>query len=174
MHKFEKMMEKKMKDKKGDMPEHERDAKMSVLEHVRQMAHDMMKDKLDGGMKKVSVASPSKEGLKEGLETAHDMLGDGAMHGDEHGDLEAEESGEESPMHEAAESADEEMAEHEEGGSIRTRGQLEVQLMVGMVVLVALHKQEDHPQQHGEPHEGNGLGALILTQRMVGHRQGHA
>ncbi len=108
-----------MKDKKGEMPEHEKDAKMSVLEHVRQMAQDMMKDKLDGGMKKVSVASSSKEGLKEGLDKAREMMGnneseDGMMHGDEHGDLESEESGE-SPMHEASESAEEEMSEHEEG-----------------------------------------------------------
>lgn len=66
MDKMDKLLMKK-KDKKGSMmPEHERDAKMSVLEHVRDMAQDMMKGKLDG-MKKVTVASDSPDGLKEGF-----------------------------------------------------------------------------------------------------------
>ena len=46
--------------------------------------------------------------------------------------------------------------------------------MVRMVVLVTLNKQEDHAQQHGQPHEGDGLGPLVLTQGMVRHGQGHA
>lgn len=152
MHKFDKMMEKKMKEKKGDMPEHEKDAKMSVLEHVRQMAHDMMKDKLDGGMKKVSVASPSKEGLKEGLEKARQMVGDdsesGMMHGDEHGDLEAETSEEESPMHEAAESSEEEMAEHEEGGSEEGEEMSEEELDAKLAELMAKKKKMESKKHH--------------------------
>ena len=56
-----------MKKKKSDMSDVEKDAKKSVLGELRQTADDMMKDKLSG-LKKVTVASDSPEGLEEGLE----------------------------------------------------------------------------------------------------------
>ncbi len=49
-------------------------AKLEVLEELRKMAADMMGDDLDEGMKQVTVASPSQEGLEEGLETAEGMI----------------------------------------------------------------------------------------------------
>lgn len=66
-------MMKKMKKKEGHMPEHEKNAKMSVLSHLRDMAQQAMGDKLHG-VKKVSVMSDSSEGLKHGLEKAHEMV----------------------------------------------------------------------------------------------------
>lgn len=60
-------------------------AKMKVIHELRQMAQDMMGEKLDEGMKKVTVASDDKEGLKEGLEKAEEIVEEGpeAMMGDE-------------------------------------------------------------------------------------------
>lgn len=46
-------------------------AKLGVVESLRQMAEDAMKDR---GLKKVSVASDSAEGLKHGLEMAKDQV----------------------------------------------------------------------------------------------------
>lgn len=51
-------------------------ARGKLLEHIRGMAKDAMAGNLEG-MKKVTVASPSKEGLKKGLETAEDVLESG-------------------------------------------------------------------------------------------------
>lgn len=67
---------KKMLDKKkgqGKMSEAEKDAKMSVVNHMKDMASKMMGDHVKG-LKKVSVASNSGEGLKEGLHKAEEML----------------------------------------------------------------------------------------------------
>lgn len=65
-------MLKKLKKKEGKMPSHEKDAKMSVLSHLRDMAQESMGGKLSG-LKKVSVMSDSKEGLKEGLSKAQEL-----------------------------------------------------------------------------------------------------
>lgn len=48
-------------------------AKLTALKEANKMATDMMKEDLSG-LKKVTVASDSKSGLKAGLEKAEDML----------------------------------------------------------------------------------------------------
>jgi len=58
---------------KKKISDNERDAKMGVLKEVSSMAGAAMGDKLKG-LKKVSVASDSKEGLNKGLEKAKEML----------------------------------------------------------------------------------------------------
>jgi len=118
MDKMEKLLMKK-KDKKGSMMgDTEREAKMSVLKHVGDMASDMMKGRLDG-MKKVTVASDSADGLKEGLAKAKDM-----MAAREEG-MEEEASGDEEGMdHEAKESPEYEAAEH---GKMMTKDGLEIE-----------------------------------------------
>jgi hypothetical protein len=64
---------KKMLEKKRDLPEHEKAAKMDVVKHLRDMASDAMGDKLDG-LKKVSVASNTPEGLAHGLDKAKQIV----------------------------------------------------------------------------------------------------
>ena len=50
-------------------------AKMDVLKQIRQIASDAMKDDMKmRGLKKVTVASNSEEGLEEALDKAKDML----------------------------------------------------------------------------------------------------
>jgi hypothetical protein len=71
--KLTKLMEKK----KGSAPmsENEKQAKMGVVSHLRDMAAGAMGDKIHNfGMKKVTVASPTTNGLKEGIEKAHDLV----------------------------------------------------------------------------------------------------
>lgn len=58
----------------GDMmDDNEKNAKLSVLQHLHDMAKSAMGDKLHG-LGKVEVASDSPEGLESGLEHAHDLL----------------------------------------------------------------------------------------------------
>lgn len=57
------------------MKENQKKAKKNILEQVRKLAEDQMREKMDG-MKKVTVASPTKEGLKEGLDKAEEMMSD--------------------------------------------------------------------------------------------------
>ena len=66
---------KKLRDKKGMHKMHpmEQKAKMGVMEDLQKMAHDAMGGKLKG-MKKVTVASDSEEGLEHGLDKAHDVI----------------------------------------------------------------------------------------------------
>lgn len=66
-------MMKRFKDKKKDMSKSEKSAKLSVLKDLSSEMAGMMGDKLKG-LKKVTVASDSKEGLKEGLEKAESLL----------------------------------------------------------------------------------------------------
>lgn len=61
--------------KKKGMSEVEKKAKLAALKGTRDWATDSLKGKL-GGLKKVTVAADSKEGLEEGLETAQDVLED--------------------------------------------------------------------------------------------------
>lgn len=49
-------------------------AKMEVIEELRKMASEMMGEGMGDSMKKVTVASPSEEGLKKGLDLAEDTL----------------------------------------------------------------------------------------------------
>lgn len=71
----DKMMQLMMKKKKEgkELSGVEKDAKMKVVHDLKSMADEIMSDKLSG-MKKVTVASDSKEGLKEGLEKAEEIL----------------------------------------------------------------------------------------------------
>jgi hypothetical protein len=92
-------MMKKMKGKEKKMPGHEKDAKMSVLSHLRDMAQESMSGKL-GGLKKVSVMSDKPEGLEQGLDKAKELV---KHMGNE----------EESPEGEASESLEEEASEDE-------------------------------------------------------------
>jgi len=104
---FDKLMEKKKHEGKGHMRPEEKKAKVGILEDLKNAMSEHMSGKL-GGLKKVTVASDSKEGLKKGLEKAKEITGHMP---------EGEGEDEESPVHEASESVDEEAAEHEEGGS---------------------------------------------------------
>lgn len=59
--------------------DHEYDAKMAVLEELRDLAKQLMSDKLGdrlGKMQEVSVQAPDKKGLSEGLDMAKDVLGE--------------------------------------------------------------------------------------------------
>lgn len=67
----EKMM--KMLAKKKDLHPAQKQAKMDVVNELRQMASEAMHDKMDG-LKKVSVMSDSKEGLKHGLDKAKEVV----------------------------------------------------------------------------------------------------
>lgn len=58
--------------KKKGMSPLEMKAKMSVLKDLHGQSTNLMKD----GLKKVSVTSDSKEGLKAGLDKAEDILGE--------------------------------------------------------------------------------------------------
>lgn len=69
-----KMMGKKEEGEGNDM---KKNAKLSVLKELRKMASDMMGEDVKG-MKKVTVASPSPEGLKMGLEKAEEMVEGGS------------------------------------------------------------------------------------------------
>ena len=66
-------MFKRMLEKKKPLSDVERDAKSGVLKDLRDYASGLMKERLDG-LKKVTVASDSEEGLKEGLEKAEEIL----------------------------------------------------------------------------------------------------
>jgi len=81
------LLEKKKKEGKS-MPEHEKNAKLGVMEDLHKMASNAMGGKLSG-LKKVTVASDSPEGLSHGLDKAKEIMGDNEM---QHG-LEDAESG---------------------------------------------------------------------------------
>lgn len=95
-----KMMEAMEKKGKSPLSEREKDAKLKVLDEMKGLAEDEISERLRG-LKKVTVASDSKEGLKEGLEKAHELL---------EGQQEEEAEHDPSPE-EASEMADEESEE---------------------------------------------------------------
>jgi len=68
-----KMMEKMLAKKKGGMDPLEQHAKMGVVKAMRDMASKAMDNKL-AGLKKVSVASNTSEGLSHGLDKAKELL----------------------------------------------------------------------------------------------------
>lgn len=65
---------KKVMAGKKDMPDHEKQAKMDVVKHLRDIASGKMKDHM-GSLHKVSVASDSAEGLQNGLQKAQQVVG---------------------------------------------------------------------------------------------------
>lgn len=82
--KLAKLMEKARKNGKDMKELHpmEKDAKMSVLNDLKDVASDAMKQKIHG-LKKVQVMSDSDEGLKAGLSKAEDLISD-AAHKEDH------------------------------------------------------------------------------------------
>lgn len=91
-----------MEKKKGKkLSENEVRAKSSVLKDLSDTASDMMKERL-GGLKKVTVAAPSKSGLKEGLDLASKLT-------------EKMPNGEKSGMEEAKDEEAEMVADAEDG-----------------------------------------------------------
>jgi len=72
MNSYEKLIAKKKKGNE-EMSPMVKQAKMGILENLRDMADSQMGEKLMN-MKKVSVASDSKEGLASGLEKAKEMI----------------------------------------------------------------------------------------------------
>ena len=95
------MLEKLMKLKKGkkEMPEEEVAGKAAAIKSFGDIARESMGKKIDG-LKKVTVASNSPDGLKDGLEKARELLAGKKSH-----------EMEESPEEEAHESPEEESAE---------------------------------------------------------------
>lgn len=73
MDMLKEMMKKKKDGEKLD-PQY-KDAKMSVLQEIRDLASKHMGEDLKGAGHEVSVAAPDKEGLKAGLDVASHMLG---------------------------------------------------------------------------------------------------
>ena len=67
-------MKMEMKKKGSPLTENEKKAKMHVVKAMRDMAEQAMGEKLNG-LKKVTVASNDKEGLKAGLEKAKELIG---------------------------------------------------------------------------------------------------
>lgn len=86
MHdKMMKMLMKKKQEGKG-LSDSDKKAKLEALGGMRDMAHQMMGSKLKN-LKKVTVASDSKPGLKEGLQKAEGMLDKGPEGYSEGGDV---------------------------------------------------------------------------------------
>lgn len=88
------MFEKKKKGE-GEMHPSMKKAKMGVLKHLSDMASEAMGGKLHG-LKKVTVASDSEEGLKHGMEKAKDIVEGGLPEAEESESPEMEESEKES------------------------------------------------------------------------------
>lgn len=91
---YKKLME-MASDKKPQMDDKAK-AKLKVLMDLKKMAADMMGEDIQSGIKKVTVASPDKAGLKEGLEKAEELLGESDEMEDE--DMMEDESEDEMPM----------------------------------------------------------------------------
>jgi TATA-binding protein-associated factor Taf7 len=104
MDEFMKLLAKKAKEQKGPMHGPKMDAKAAM---AKELSDSLGSDIMDGikGMKKVTVASDSEEGLKEGLEKAEDILGKSKMEDSEEEDSE-EESEDESEMEDEEKSPD--------------------------------------------------------------------
>jgi uncharacterized membrane protein YvbJ len=111
---MKKLLEKKKSEGKTLSPM-EKDARMGVVGALKKAAEGAMADK---GLKKVTVASDSKEGLEKGLEMAKKV----AQKGPEMSEMSEMPESEE---HEASESESEESAEHEMGGSEDKEAMLE-------------------------------------------------
>lgn len=120
----------KKKQSSGMMDDNEKNAKMSVLQHLHDMAKGAMGDKLHG-LGKVEIASDSPEGLESGLEHAKDLLhnvdekhfNDDTNEDHGHGDMLPEEDD-----------------EHEEGDEASEAGGL------GMDTAPELDEDEDLPE----------------------------
>lgn len=104
------MLDKMKVDKKGkhDMKKDEIDAKMNVLENLRNHMSDMMADKMRGGheqLQKVSIVAKNPTDLQKGLDKAKEMVNGAAPETDEAG---------ENPLEEAPESQEMEASEEDQ------------------------------------------------------------
>ena len=100
----------------------QKQAKLDVLGDLQGHTKDMLSEKLDG-IKKVTVASNTKEGLKKGVKTAEKVID--KLNGKPEEESEepcqhcegmgCPECAEESEEHESSESPEEEVSEHESG-----------------------------------------------------------
>lgn len=100
----------------GKMHPMMKQAKMGVLKHLSDMASEAMSGKLHDGLKKVSVASDTEEGLKKGIDKAKEIVESGHIPGSsaEVDDAEeADKSKEGDEAEEAEESPEMESAEEE-------------------------------------------------------------
>lgn len=110
-HKLEKLMRKKAE--KGDvLSKSHAKAKSGILSELMDDMMGMEGDKVKG-LKKVTVASNSPKGLEKGLDKAKELVGHAPMADEEMHEDEEMPEGEESAEHEAEESPEMEVAEHE-------------------------------------------------------------
>lgn len=116
---LKKLMEKK-KDKVLD-PDY-KNAKMGVLQALHKDMGDMMGEDVKG-LKKVTVASPDKEGLSVGLEKAKELLSKGAD------DSDMEESEETPEIESKEEKSDAEMTPEEIDARIKELEALKTKMM---------------------------------------------
>jgi hypothetical protein len=97
---MKKMLDKKSKE--NDNSAEKKDAKLSALKGLRQMASEMMGEDLkSGNLKKVTVAAKDSQGLEKGLEKAKELV--------PQMDQMKEESAEEENSEEESEDADQEI-----------------------------------------------------------------
>lgn len=122
MKEFTDLLKKKAEEQaKSPVEPSKLEAKASAIKSLMHEMKGLMGNDLKDGLKKVTVASDSKEGLEKGLEKAHDLMG--AMPNGE------EELGEEEEMESPEfEASEDESAEH---GSDEEKkiAELEKQLM---------------------------------------------
>jgi hypothetical protein len=85
MEEFMKLLGKKMQEQKGPMHGPKMHAKAAM---AKELSDSLGADITDGikGLKKVTVASDSEEGLKKGLEKAEDVLGEKESEDEEMGE----------------------------------------------------------------------------------------
>ena len=115
------MKELAKKKKEGGIEPKEKSAKMSILDHIKSMADGALGDEIKGvGLKKVTVASDSAQGLKSGLAKAGSMVEDAASKHekadsgkDDNMVDELDEEASENPVEEAKETPKEEALESE-------------------------------------------------------------
>jgi hypothetical protein len=96
MKHFKEYLASKAKEGQSKMDPKESKAKMEMLDHLS----GLMKDHMSNGLKKVTVASDSKEGLEKGLEKAKEVVDKAPMESEEASE---DESCDESPMEESSE-----------------------------------------------------------------------
>lgn len=107
---LEKMLMKGQKSE-GEMSKEHLEVKMEMLKELMEHAKKGMGDRVLGGLeglKKVTVAAPSKEGLEEGLEKAQELL-----------------ESEESPvMEESEEESEEEMSSEKSPAELESKEEM--------------------------------------------------
>lgn len=88
---------------KEPMKDAHADAKMAILEQLRDLAHELMNDKYGDkmkGMREVSVQAPDKAGLAKGLDLAKGIVDDPDHMSEEEHDESPEDQADEDANHE--------------------------------------------------------------------------